>query len=199
MRIDTAQFVKSVADAAQCPAPDKPEYAFIGRSNVGKSSLINMLVDRKSLAKTSSTPGKTKLINYFIINDAWYLVDLPGLGFAKVSKRQREAWQIHIAEYLRTRKNLLTSFLLIDCRLTPQAIDIEFMEWMAAHALPFEIVFTKIDKLNSRQLIKNIQNYKDFLLRSWQELPNIFLSSGKKKQGRDDILHFIAETNKIMS
>lgn len=197
MRIKTALFVKSAPTLKHCPDANRPEYAFIGRSNVGKSSLINMLVERKSLAKTSSTPGKTQYINYFDINESWYLVDLPGLGYAKVSKTKRKAWKENIITYLLNRRNLLSTFLLIDIRVKPQLIDIAFMNWMGENALPFVIVFTKTDKLKTNALKAHLENYKTTLLESWEELPQIFLSSAVNKTGKEELLKHINETNKV--
>jgi len=197
MIIKSAEFLISNKDIKKCPEPVKPEYAFIGRSNVGKSSLINMITGKKNMAKTSSTPGKTKLINHFIINDEWYLVDLPGLGFAKVSKKERSGIEEIISDYLLSRKNLLNTFILIDSRLKPQNIDIEFINWMGEKRVPFVLVFTKVDKNTKNTLHKNIEYYKKFLLKYWEELPRIFITSSEKKIGRDDILEFIEETNKV--
>lgn len=201
MQIKNAQFIASNTNYQLCPKADKAEYAFIGRSNVGKSSLINMLVNHDGLAKTSSKPGKTQLINHFLINDKnnpWYLVDLPGYGYAKTSKSSAEKWSKFTLDYLKKRENLLCVFVLIDARLAPQKIDLEFMEWLAVNRLAFCIVFTKADKLNKVVLAKNIAHYKKELLQSWEELPQIFISSSELKQGKEDILHFIEETNKLM-
>ena len=199
MQIKTAKYLISSPTFDKCPVADKPEFAFIGRSNVGKSSLINMLVNQKNLAKTSGTPGKTQLINHFIVNDSWYLVDLPGYGYAKTSKNNAEKWNKFTSDYLKKRSNLLCVFLLIDARLEPQKIDLEFMEWMAINQLPFCIVFTKSDKLNKVVLAKNIAHYKKELLLSWEELPQIFISSSELKKGKEEILQFIEETNKLMA
>ncbi|MDD3875600.1 MAG: ribosome biogenesis GTP-binding protein YihA/YsxC [Bacteroidales bacterium] len=199
MIIQKAEFVKSAPDISRCPPETIPEYAFIGRSNVGKSSLINMLVNCKNMAKTSVTPGKTRLFNYFLINDTWYLVDLPGLGYAKISKNKREEWKESIGKFLLNRKTLLCSFLLVDCRHEVQAVDEEIMEWMAEKGLPFVIVFTKTDKLPKTSLNATIQSYKNKLLETWEELPKIFLTSSEKKQGREELLSFIEETNLILS
>ncbi len=197
MKISNAKFLVSSPNVRKCPKAKFPEYAFIGRSNVGKSSLINMLVDRKNLAKTSGTPGKTQLINYFEINNQWYLVDLPGYGFAKISKSIRENFEKLINDYLLKRQNLLNTFILIDSRLLPQKNDTEFISWCGANRLPFIIVFTKTDKLNKQQLSNNINSYKQHLLESWEELPPIVISSAKTGFGKDDILDFIEETNKV--
>lgn len=191
----------SSTDYKKCPQVDIPEYAFIGRSNVGKSSLINYLTSLKGLAKTSDKPGKTQLINHFIINETeapWYLVDLPGFGFASVSKSKKEEWNKFLTEYILKRKNLLCLFVLIDSRLEPQEIDIQFMEWLANNEIPFVMVFTKTDKLTARQLMKNISTYNKVMLGTWEELPKQFLTSSAANKGKQEILHFIEETNKIM-
>ncbi len=199
MKIKTAEFVISNTNPELCPAPDKPEYAFIGRSNVGKSSLINSLTERKSLAKTSTTPGKTQLINHFIINDEWYLVDLPGYGYAKSSKKLREKWDGFIRQYLNNRKNLIYTFVLLDSRLKPQKIDLEFMEMLGLKSIPFVMVFTKLDKLSSSAANKNLTAYKKEMLKAWETLPEIVLTSSSTKLGREDILKLISETNKDFS
>jgi len=196
MVIHSAEFLISNTDIARCPAPDKPEYAFIGRSNVGKSSLINMVCDHSKLAKTSQTPGKTQLINHFVINDEIYFVDLPGFGFAKSSKQSRNQWSKFTHQFLKTRENLLCTFVLIDSRLKPQKNDLEFMEWMGLNRLPFIIIFTKIDKLSSSVLNKNITHYKKELLKTWEELPQCILTSSTTKFGKDEFWKFIEETNK---
>jgi GTP-binding protein len=196
MVIHSAEFLISNTDIAKCPAPDKPEYAFIGRSNVGKSSLINMVCERTKLAKTSQTPGKTQLINHFAINDDIYFVDLPGFGFAKSSKQSRNVWSKFTHQFLKTRENLLCTFVLIDSRLKPQKIDMEFMEWMGLNQLPFIIIFTKIDKLSSSVLNKNITHYKKELLKKWEELPPSILTSSTTKFGKDEFWKFVEETNK---
>lgn len=190
-----AKFVKSSKALDQCPTANKPEYAFIGRSNVGKSSLINMLANNKSLAKTSQTPGKTQLINHFVVDDKWFIVDLPGYGFAKVSKTDREAWEQMIYEYLSQRENLLCIFVLVDSRLEPQKIDLEFMLWLGESQLPFSIVFTKTDKLSASQLKSNVENYKKVLLEYFEEFPRFFITSSEKKVGSLEILSFIKELN----
>lgn len=197
MKITSAEFVKSSAKVLQCPKPDRPEYAFIGRSNVGKSSLINALTGNKKLAKTSSTPGKTQLINHFLINRRWYMVDLPGLGYAKISKTQRAKWERMINEYFYKRLNLLNTFILVDSRHEPQKTDLELMAMFGANQLPFSIVFTKADKNKPTKLASNIAAYKERLLEEWEELPQIFITSSEKKTGLDDILKFIEETNGI--
>ncbi|HEX8517754.1 MAG TPA: ribosome biogenesis GTP-binding protein YihA/YsxC [Bacteroidia bacterium] len=197
MEIRSAQFVISNTDVNKCPAPSLPEYAFIGRSNVGKSSLINMLVNRKDMAKTSGKPGKTQLINHFLVNENWYLVDLPGYGFAKVSKDKRDKWGEFINEYILERQNLMCVFVLVDSRLSPQKIDLEFMDWLGENNISFVIVFTKMDKLSKAKTANNIHNYKEEMGRSWDELPPCFYSSAEKKEGRKELLDFISETNKL--
>lgn len=197
MEIKKAQFVMSNTDFTRCPKADKPEYAFIGRSNVGKSSLINMLAKQKGLAKTSSRPGKTQLINHFIMNEEWYLVDLPGYGYAKVSKQSKRQFQHIITSYLRNRKNLLCVCVLIDSRHEPQQIDIDFMYWLGENMLPFAMIFTKTDKLKPNALEENIELYKEKMLETWVELPPMFLTSAEKQEGRDELLTFISDTNKI--
>lgn len=193
MNIKTATFVVSNSDHKLCPTDEKPEFAFIGRSNVGKSSLINMLTNQKKLAKTSSTPGKTQLINHFEINKEWYLVDLPGYGFAKVSKGMRLQWEKFIADYLLHRAPLMNIFVLIDSRLEPQKIDIEFMNWCGEKGLPFSMVFTKIDKLSSSALQKNLAVYKKEMLKYWDELPPVFTTSSESKFGQEKLLNYIDE------
>tara|TARA_B100000886_G_scaffold339437_1_gene304921 strand:+ start:122 stop:730 length:609 start_codon:yes stop_codon:yes gene_type:complete len=197
MRIKQAEFIISNKDIKKCPKEDMPEYAFIGRSNVGKSSLINMLTERKGLAKVSGKPGKTQLINHFLINKLWYLVDLPGYGYAGVSKTQRYEFAQFIKKYLLKRENLMCLFVLLDSRLKPQSIDLDFMLWLGENGVPFVICFTKQDKLSKKESKENLINYKRELLESWEELPPIFLSSATKKNGKEDILKFIAETNKL--
>lgn len=197
MEIKSAKFLISSTDVAKCPAPLKPEYAFIGRSNVGKSSLINMLVDRKDLAKTSGKPGKTQLINHFIINDTWYLVDLPGYGYAKVSKEKRDIFQAYISEYIIERKNLLCLMVLLDSRLEPQKIDLEFMDWCGEKGIPFIMVFTKIDKLSKKKVADNIAHYKEEMGKHWDALPECFYTSAEKKLGRKELLDFVTATNKL--
>lgn len=195
MIIQAAKFEKSSADHRQCPLTKLPEYAFIGRSNVGKSSLINMITGSKKLAKISGTPGKTQLINHFLINDSWYLVDLPGYGFAKISKRIREKWEKMIHNYLVHRENLVSTFILVDARHEPQASDMEFIRWFGEHALPFVLVFTKADKLGTNQLQNNIKRYQQKLLEEWEELPLSVISSSKNSKGKDEILGLIGEMN----
>ncbi len=194
MQIKQAHFVISNTNHLKCPPPDLPEYAFIGRSNVGKSSLINMLTGRKALAKISRTPGKTQLINHFIINEKWYLVDLPGYGFAKISKSIRQKWENMTWNYLINRTNLVTTFILIDSRLEPQKADLELISWFGEENLPFVVLFTKIDKLSKRQLFINVENYKKRLSEQWEELPLSIITSAKTGTGKEDILSYIAET-----
>jgi len=193
MEIKTAEFVISNTKLSLCPKPDKAEYAFIGRSNVGKSSLINYITDNKKLAKTSGRPGKTQLINHFLINDEWYLVDLPGYGYAKTSKSNRTKWEQFIADYILKRENLLNLFVLIDSRLPPQKIDLDFMEWLGIKGVPFAIVFTKIDKLTSGALNKNLLAYKKEMLKYWEEMPMSFTSSSTGKMGKESILNYIEQ------
>jgi GTP-binding protein len=193
MLIKTSEFVKSSKEVASCPDPDKPEFAFIGRSNVGKSSLINMLCGKNSLAKTSASPGKTQLINHFLINKEWYLVDLPGFGYATVSKELRSDFEKMIAGYITLRKNLICVFVLIDSRHPPQKIDLEFMEWLGENNISFVVVFTKSDKLTKNELAKNIENYKQHLLQSWEELPQYFVTSSEKKNGKEELIGYIEE------
>ena len=195
MKIKTAEFVISNTDYKICPVPKIPEYAFIGRSNVGKSSLINALVNHKNLAKTSGRPGKTQLINHFIINKQWYLVDLPGFGYAKISKSKRADFHDMISEYLLNRSNLMCLFVLIDCRHTPQQIDQEFMQWLAEKEIPFVMVFTKGDKVGKNTLAKNIASYKSEMLKAWGELPQMFITSAEKKTGTQEIANFIETLN----
>jgi GTP-binding protein len=190
----SAEFIISNTDYRKGPAPDKPEFAFIGRSNVGKSSLINTITNRKRLARISVMPGKTQLINHFLIDQEWYLVDLPGLGYAKRSKSSREKWDKMIRDYILKRKNLFLIFMLIDSRIPPQKIDSDFMEWMAQKKVPFSIVFTKTDKLSLTELQKNIAAYKEHLLKTWEELPGIFLISSRTGAGIEELHLFIRKT-----
>lgn len=191
-----AKFVISCPDVSQCPTSTKPEYAFIGRSNVGKSSLINMLAHNPKLAKTSQKPGKTLLINYFNIDDSWYLVDLPGYGFAQAGKEQRETLRRMIERYCLMREPLVSLFVLIDCRLKPQTIDLEFMQWLGENGIPFAIVFTKADKVGEGRLSENIDNYKQTLLETWEELPPIFVTSSEDHTGEEELLTYIKLLNK---
>ena len=195
MIIKTAEFVISNSDYRKCPIPKIPEYAFIGRSNVGKSSLINAIVNQKYLAKTSGNPGKTQLINHFIINKQWYLVDLPGFGYAKISKSKRIEFHDMISDYLLNRTNLMCLFVLIDCRHKPQQIDQEFMQWLAEKEIPFVMVFTKGDKLGKNSLIQNIESYKNEMLKKWRELPQVFVTSAEKKESTEKITEFIGTLN----
>ncbi len=196
MDIKQARFVVSNSSVSKCPRPDKPEYAFIGRSNVGKSSLINMLVNSKSLAKTSARPGKTQLINHFLINEEWYLVDLPGYGFAKVPQAEKKKWEKFIREYILKRENLYCLFVLIDIRHEPQMVDLEFIEWLGISYIPFSIIFTKADKLKPEEIEPNVEAYKKVLLEKWESLPDIFVSSADKFMGKTEILNFIDKVNK---
>jgi GTP-binding protein len=193
MKITTATFISSFADVSKCPTPDRPEFAFIGRSNVGKSSLINMLTNSRKLAKTSVTPGKTQTINHFLINDSWYLVDLPGYGYASVSKSTRAGFGKMIEDYVLTRKNLLCLFILLDSRLPPQAIDLDFIQWAGGKEIPLALIFTKIDKLKRNELEKNMKHYEKKLLELWEDLPTIVLTSVESKHGKDELLDLIAE------
>lgn len=195
MEIKNPVFIKSSADYKECPEANVPEYAFIGRSNVGKSSLINMISGRKALAKTSGTPGKTQLLNTFLMDDIWYLTDLPGFGYAKVSKSLRGGFEKMIYDYLENRSNLVNVFLLIDARHTPQQIDLKFMEWLGNKQIPFAIIFTKLDKLSSSAFQKNLLVYKKELLKTWEELPLIFTSSATSKIGKLEILGYIDSLN----
>lgn len=195
MHIKSAKYIISSPDYEKCPVPDKPEYAFIGRSNVGKSSLINMLCNNDKLAKTSSAPGKTQLLNHFIVNNEWYLVDLPGYGFAKVSMRSRRRWEQMIENYLRKRENLTMVFVLIDARHTPQKIDLEFLDQLRTWQVPFCLVFTKSDKETQRIVSKNVKDFLERMKKTWQFLPQHFVSSAVKRLGKDKILAFIDETN----
>lgn len=197
MKIKSAEFVTSSQIYTQCPPQKMPEYAFIGRSNVGKSSLINMITDRKKLAKTSSTPGKTQLINHFLINKDWYLVDLPGYGYARSSKDDRQKWSQMIHNYLIKRENLMCTFILIDARHEPQKNDLEFIDWLGEIALPFIIIFTKTDKIKKDQLARNIDKYKLTLKEKWSELPQMMVSSSTLNQGKKDILNLIDKTNQL--
>lgn len=196
MEIKTAEFTLSSPRESMCPKDTKPEYAFIGRSNVGKSSLINMLSRNKKLAKTSSTPGKTLLINHFLMNREWYLVDLPGYGFAKRSKTEVAKLDQMIRGYILEREQLVNVFVLVDVRIEAQKIDLEFIEWLGLSSIPFAIVFTKADKLSVGRVAANIEAYKNKLLETWEELPPIFVTSAEKRQGRDEVLEYIDQINK---
>jgi GTP-binding protein len=197
MKIKSADFVVSNSDVLKCPNEPLPEYAFIGRSNVGKSSLINMLTDRKNLAKTSGKPGKTQLINHFKINNNWFLVDLPGYGYAKVSKKDRTTFQKYITDYFNKRKQLVSAFVLVDVRHEPQPIDTDFMAWLGENLIPFAIVFTKADKLKPQALERQVQDYiKHLLTGVWEEAPQYFISSASKQMGKEEILSYIENINR---
>ncbi|MDR6302080.1 ribosome biogenesis GTP-binding protein YihA/YsxC [Mesonia maritima] len=195
MQINSAEFVVSNSDVKKCPESNLPEYAFIGRSNVGKSSLINMLTHRKSLAKTSGRPGKTQLINHFLINKNWHLVDLPGYGYARVSKKAKKTFQKFITDYFFHRKQLISAFVLVDSRHEPQKIDLEFMQWLGENAIPFSIIFTKADKLKPNALDRNIKQYSDKLLETWESMPPYFVTSSSNETGREELLNYIEEVN----
>ncbi len=196
MEIKSAEFVISNTDVQKCPDGTRPEYAFIGRSNVGKSSLINMLTARKRLAMTSQKPGKTQLINHFIINDDWYLVDLPGYGYAQRGKENRENLRRIIESYILRRPQLTCLFVLLDCRHAPQKIDLEFMEWLGENEVPFAIIFTKTDKIGKGRLQENLDAYRQKMLETWEELPPMLTSSSENRDGREEILHYIDEINR---
>jgi GTP-binding protein len=199
MEIKQAEFTLSAPMVSMCPKDTKPEYAFIGRSNVGKSSLINMLTNNKRLAKTSSTPGKTLLINHFIINKEWYLVDLPGYGYAKRSKKEVDKLDQMIRGYILQREQLMNVFVLVDIRLEPQKIDLEFIEWLGLSGIPFSIVFTKADKLTPNKCRQAMEVYRQKLLETWEELPPMFLTSAEKKDGRNEVLGYIEKINRELS
>ena len=196
MEIKEAQFVMSNTEVRKCPAPDRPEYAFIGRSNVGKSSLINMLTNKKSLAKTSGKPGKTRLINHFLIDKEWYLVDLPGYGYAQVPKAERLKWETMLRNYILKRENLYCLFVLIDSRHPAQQVDLDFMEWLGVSQIPFNIVFTKTDKLKPDELKENLKAYEEKMFETWEQMPGYFVSSTTTGVGKEEILTFIEEVNK---
>lgn len=196
MEIKSASFIISSPSADRCPEHQMPEYAFIGRSNVGKSSLINMLTNRKNLAKTSSTPGKTQLINHFLINENWHLVDLPGYGYARTSKAAKKIFQGLITSYFLNRKQLVTAFVLVDSRHEPQSIDLEFMTWLGQNSIPFSIVFTKLDKLRPKIIDQNLDHYLRVLSSIWEPLPPYFLTSSKTQTGRKEILDYIDHLNR---
>lgn len=195
MKIKSAEFVVSNSEVAKCPDSKLPEYAFIGRSNVGKSSLINMLTERKNLAKTSGRPGKTQLINHFLINNSWHLVDLPGYGYARVSKSAKKTFQKFITAYFEKREQMICAFVLIDSRHKPQPIDLEFMEWLGEHQVPFCIIFTKADKLKPKALERNINDYQAEMLQTWTEMPEYFITSSSSGLGRDEVLDYIESIN----
>ncbi|OBX22472.1 MULTISPECIES: ribosome biogenesis GTP-binding protein YihA/YsxC [Bizionia] len=198
MEIKSAEFVMSNSDVAKCPKNLVPEYAFIGRSNVGKSSLINMLTSRKSLAKTSGRPGKTQLINHFLINKNWYLVDLPGYGYARVSKSSKKTFQKFITDYFTQREQLVSAFVLVDIRHKPQPIDLEFMAWMGENGIPFSIIFTKADKLKPQAILNHVADYSAIMLETWENMPNYFITSSSKDIGKDDVLKYIHALNENM-
>jgi|TARA_R100000935_G_scaffold42283_1_gene64102 GTP-binding protein len=195
LKIKSAEFVMSNSEVAKCPNNRLPEYAFIGRSNVGKSSLINMLMLRKNLAKTSGRPGKTQLINHFVVNKNWYLVDLPGYGYARVSKKAKKTFQKFITNYFEKRKQLVLAFVLVDCRHEPQPIDLDFMQYLGEQQIPFSIVFTKADKLKPKALERNIEAYRQRLLQDWEEMPHYFVTSSSNSDGREDLLDYIDRIN----
>ena len=195
MQIKTAEFVVSNQLVEKCPANNLPEYAFIGRSNVGKSSLINMLTNQKNLAKTSGRPGKTQLINHFLINKEWFLVDLPGYGYARVSKSAKKTFQKFITAYFRERKQLISAFVLVDIRHAPQTVDLAFMQWLGEHSIPFSIIFTKADKLRPKAIEDHIDSYKNILLETWEEFPNYFITSSTNYTGKDALLNYIGTIN----
>jgi len=195
MKINQAEFVISNTDVRLCPAPDRAEYAFIGRSNVGKSSLINMLTNNKNLAKISSKPGKTRLINHFLINKEWYLVDLPGYGYAKVNHNERDRFQKFISRYMKTRENLVNVFVLVDSRHKPQEIDLDFMVWLGEHGVPFSIVFTKLDKLKSTEKKVFVKKYEAEMLKYWEEMPPYFITSSVEGDGKEELLDYIEQIN----
>lgn len=198
MKIKSAEFVISNSLVAKCPKDRLPEYAFIGRSNVGKSSLINMLTNKKSLAKTSGRPGKTQLINHFIINKEWFLVDLPGYGYARVSKKSKKTFQKFITDYFERREQMVCAFVLVDCRHEPQKVDLEFMEWLGMNQVPFNIIFTKADKLKPEALKRNIARYQEILLETWEECPQHFVTSSSNYSGKEDLLAYIHSINESM-
>ena len=198
MEIKKAEFVVSNVDVNKCPEGNLPVYAFIGRSNVGKSSLINMITGKKGLAMTSSKPGKTQLINHFIIDDKWYLVDLPGYGYAQRGKEGRENIRKIIEDYILEREQLTNLFVLLDCRLEAQKIDLEFMEWLGENGIPFSIIFTKTDKLGGGRMRENLHAYTKILQESWEELPPIFLTSAEKKEGKTEVLDYIDSITKSL-
>jgi GTP-binding protein len=195
MLVKSAEFVMSNSDVAKCPKNRLAEYAFIGRSNVGKSSLINMLTSKKSLAKTSGKPGKTQLINHFLINKNWYLVDLPGYGYAKVSKRSKKTFQKFITQYFSLREQLISAFVLVDIRHEPQPIDVEFMQWLGENSVPFSIIFTKADKLKPKAIENHVEAYKTILLETWEEMPNYFITSSSNDIGKEAVLDYIDQLN----
>ena len=198
MKIKSVSFVKSSQKWQDCPEPNLPEYAFIGRSNVGKSSLINALMNQKDLAKTSQTPGKTQLINHFKIDDRWFLVDLPGYGYARVSKTTKQVFQRFITDYFEQREQLVSAFVLVDIRHEPQKIDVEFMQWLGERAIPFAIIFTKADKLKPQAIQRNVATYKEALLEWWEEFPPYFVTSAQNKTGKEELTQYIEQTNQTI-
>ncbi len=199
MNIGKSEFVVSNTTVEKCPKPDRHEYAFIGRSNVGKSSLINMLVNHRGLAKTAARPGKTQLINHFLINEHWYMVDLPGYGYARTSKSARGQFEKMIRDYILKRENLICLFVLIDSRLAPQKIDLEFMEWLGENGVPFVIVFTKVDKLTAAERMSCVDNYHKVMTETWETMPLTFMTSAEKRLGREEMLDYIDELNKTVT
>lgn len=199
MKIKTAEFVISNSDVAKCPTGNLPEYAFIGRSNVGKSSLINMLTGRNGLAKTSATPGKTLLINHFLVNNEWYIVDLPGYGYASRGKEIREQLARMIKSYIMKREQMVNLFVLVDSRHKPQKIDLEFITWLGENGVPFSLVYTKLDKLGNQAGLRNVEEYKQALTEQWEELPPVFVTSSVDGRGRDELLDYIEQINKSVS
>jgi GTP-binding protein len=199
MKIKTAEFIKSSTDYLKCPEHSSTEYAFIGRSNVGKSSLINMLCNQKKLAKSSSTPGKTQVINHFLINQEWYLVDLPGYGYARISKSERVKWELFIRDYIEKRQELVCLFVLLDSRHKPQQIDLEFVNWTAKVGVPICLVFTKADKSKEIEVLKNVQEFRNALAAHWEELPPIFITSAENRLGRDELIDYIDAINKSIN
>jgi GTP-binding protein len=198
MKIKSPEFIISNSLVEKCPKERIPEYAFIGRSNVGKSSLINMLTNKKSLAKTSGRPGKTQLINHFLINKEWFLVDLPGYGYARVSKKSKKTFQKFITDYFEKREQMVCAFVLVDCRHEPQKVDSEFMEWLGTNQVPFNIIFTKGDKLKPEALKRNIALYQSILLETWEELPKCFVTSSTDYTGKEELLNYIHNINELM-
>jgi len=196
--IKKAEFVMSNSQVSKCPKENLPEYAFIGRSNVGKSSLINMLTNHKNLAKTSGRPGKTQLINHFKIDNSWFLVDLPGYGYARVSKETKKVFQQFITKYFEERQQLVCAFVLVDVRHEPQKIDVEFMQWLGEHGIPFAIVFTKADKLTEKQIQEHVTSYSEILLQQWEEMPPYFITSSENRLGKEDLLSYIETINQSL-
>lgn len=198
MEIRTAEFICSNTKVDKLPLPDKPEHAFIGRSNVGKSSLINMLTGNRKLAKTSQTPGKTQLINHFLINRSWYMVDLPGYGYARTSKKNRRTWEGFITDYLERRPNLQCLMVLVDSRLPPQTIDLEFVNWLGSREVAFVLVFTKADKQSKQKTIQNIRLFETEMMKTWENMPEIFITSAEKQLGKEELLEYIHGVNQVV-